>query len=686
MPLITGIIIGIYLSGLVVEAFPLLMILSVVLFVSFILLVLTSKKTYRRKLYYGIILQVTFLIAGVFVALINTDKFYPNHVSQVDEAPNEFIVIATDEPSEKAKSFKVEAEVLSVIQKGKHKNLKGSVLLYLKKDSLSATIKYGDVFLVRTALQSPPEPQNPAQFNYKQFLQFHQITKQGYVPSGALSKTNINDGNFVMKNVFVWRNAMLNVFRKHDFTDKEFAVAAALILGYKDELDPETMRAYSGAGAMHVLAVSGLHVGILFAVASFFLSFFDKIKYGNIIKAILLILILSLYAMITGLSPSVLRAAVMFAFIIVAKSFNYHTNIYNTLAVSAIALLIYDPYLIMQVGFQLSYLAVIGIVAIQPPLADIWHPKTRLMNWAWKITCVSVAAQIATAPLGFLYFHQFPVYFMFSNLIVIPAATYILCIGLAMLATSFIPSVVDLVAIVLKYLVLFLNKAVAYTEALPYSILGGIDISIAETWLLYSLIVALFIFFTKRSFAGLYAAFIALLIISLTQLFETIEHTSQQRFVVYNVSGASAYDIIQGRSNVFFAPKSLSNDKDKMLFNVEHNWWKSGLDKQSVIDIDSIAELSELNYFFAGDKRVIVLDEKFDNNLQYSGKVKSDYVILRNNPKIEVAKLVAYFTPEMIIFDSSNSRKSCRKWTNECEKTGVSYYNVAEQGAFVVEL
>ncbi|MGE3825878.1 MAG: ComEC/Rec2 family competence protein, partial [Bacteroidia bacterium] len=599
---------------------------------------------------------------------------------------HQFVIQAIKNVVEKNKSFKLESEFLNLFEKGKEKNINGKIILYLEKDSVSAAIKYGDILLVNAALQQVRETQNPAQFNYKQFLLFHQITRQAYISSESFSFTGINKGNIALKRIYNFRDYLLSILQKHGLEGREFAVGAALILGYTDELDPEIMRAYAGSGALHVLSVSGLHVGIMYVVVAWLLSGLDKFKRGNIIKAILLIVFLAFYAMITGLSPSVLRASVMFGFIVIAKAFNYHTNIYNTLAVSAISLLVYDPYLVMQVGFQLSYLAVIGIVAFQPLLIDLWEPKTKLMSWIWEITCVSIAAQIATAPLGFLYFHQFPVYFMISNLVVIPLSTGILYMGLATLLSAFIPQLCDYFTLILKWMIIVLNKSVEITEALPYSILGGIDISVTETWMLYFIVVSFFVFITQRNMRGLYVSLIALLIISVTQFIETIEQNSQQKFIVYNVAESSAYDVIQGTQNYFYAPSSLINDKDKMLFNIEHNWWKNGVNRQQIIPLDSINFRNGIFYFSSGEKNILAINNFFDSKISYTKKLNSDIVILSKNTEIKIEQVIDYFNPELIIFDSSNSYKICKKWAAGCKKSGIKYYDVSQQGAFIAEL
>lgn len=686
LPFTIGIIAGIYLGNYVVSSSIVFAFLVTILIFSFCALPFLKKIAYSKRWMFGIPLNTFLLSAGMLTAVVNTERFYPNHISGVTETQHQFVVQATKNVVEKNKSFKLEAEVLTLFENGKQRTVNGKVILYLEKDSVSARVKYGDIILVNAQLQQLREAQNPAQFNYKQFLLFHQITRQVYVPSKSFAVTGVNKGNATMKWIYNLRDYLLSILQKHGLEGREFAVGAALILGYTDELDPEIMRAYAGSGALHVLSVSGLHVGIMYVVIAWLLSFLDKFKRGNIIKAILLLAFLAFYAMITGLSPSVLRAAVMFGFIVIAKAFNYHTNIYNTLAVSAMSLLIYDPYLVMQVGFQLSYLAVIGIITFQPLLVDLWEPKTKLMSWIWEITCVSIAAQIATAPLGFLYFHQFPVYFMISNLVVIPVSTGILYVGLVTLLSSFIPELCDYLTLFLKCMIIVLNKSVEITEALPYSILGGIDISIIETWMLYFIVVAFFVFITQRNMAGLYVSLIALLIISVTQFIETIEQYSQKKFIIYNVAESSVYDIIRGTQNNFYAPSSLINDKDKMLFDVEHNWWKSGVNKQHLILLDTLNSDHGILYLPFSEKKILAINNLYKSEISYTQKLKSDLVILSKNTEIKIEQVIKYFNPDLIIFDSSNSYKTCKKWATTCKKSGVKFYDVAQQGAFITEL
>ncbi len=185
---------------------------------------------------------------------------------------------------------------------------------------------------------------------------------------------------------------------------------------------------------------------------------------------------------------------------------------------------------------------------------------------------------------------------------------------------------------------------------------------------------------------GLYVSLIALLVISITQFIETIEQNSQQKFIVYNVAESSVYDVIQGTQNYFYAPSSLINDKDKMLFNIEHNWWKNGINNQHVIPLDTVNSAHGIFYFSFGEKKILAITNLYNSEINYTQKLKSDFVILSKNSEIQIEQIVDYFNPELIIFDSSNSYKTCKKWAAICKKSGVKFYDVAQEGAFITEL
>ncbi|NNE54598.1 MAG: ComEC/Rec2 family competence protein, partial [Flavobacteriales bacterium] len=278
-------------------------------------------------------------------------------------------------------------------------------------------------------------------------------------------------------------------------------VVAALTLGDKSQLDKDTRNAFAMAGAMHVLAVSGLHVGILFMVIQKLLKPLSRLKNGSWFKTVILIATLWFYATLTGLSPSVLRTSTMFTFIALASHGGRQSNIYNTLAASAFLLLAIDPHLLFNVGFQLSYCAVIGIIWLQPVIYRVWFIKHKVGNWLWQLTSVSLAAQIATFPLGIFYFEQFPNLFLLTNILVIPAATALLICGLGFYASCWIPEVNQLVAWVVDKIAAGMNGGVCWVESIPFSSTQDLYISLGQMALIYAVIISLFLWFEHKKSA-----------------------------------------------------------------------------------------------------------------------------------------------------------------------------------------
>jgi competence protein ComEC len=433
-------------------------------------------------LLHGITAQLAALLGGVLLVCSVSDQLYPTHLSHRDGAEGTWLFTVDGEPQDKPRSIAVRGTAISA-DGGSF----GRVLLYLSKDSAVPGLAHGDRILFSGRLNPVRPSGNPNEFNYARYLRFHHIHHQTFVPSGHWEF--VQQGPWSLRRFFIsLRGSMLDVLRRSGLSGDDFAVAAALVLGYKADLEQSLVQAYAGAGATHVLAVSGLHVGIIYVIISGLLGFLTRIRHGERVRAGITVLLLVCYAMLTGLSPSVTRAVTMFSFVAVAKSLNRRGSIYNTLACSAIGLVILDPLIVMQVGFQLSYAAVLGIVLFQPPLTKLLKVENKWGEKVWEITCVSVAAQVSTFPLGLLYFHQFPNLFFVSNLFVIPAATLVLKAGLAAMVAQLWEPLLRFVGLVLHGLIGSMNWFVALFDRIPYAVTGGIDISIAETVLIYVLI------------------------------------------------------------------------------------------------------------------------------------------------------------------------------------------------------
>ncbi|MCK5776729.1 MAG: ComEC/Rec2 family competence protein, partial [Bacteroidales bacterium] len=485
--LLIPMILGIITASIIYETYVSVVVL-IILFLLFSLWVFRhpALRQYSLRFVNGIFITILFFLFGYQLLWVKTDLHSSQHYSKIDSVSH--LLISVNSPfTEKEKTYKTVGKVLAVYQNGSETAIvaSGKLLLYFSKQDFP-TLEYGDELLITNKLQPIMGYGNPNEFDYAAYLKQQNIYHQMYLRPTDWIKTVHNSANEIMRLSYHLRDILLNILIDFNFSKDEFAVASAILLGYDDYLDQDLRQLYSGSGAMHILCVSGLHVGIIFLIFNTLLLFIKKYKYGNIIHAILMIFIIWVYALVTGLSPSVFRSATMFSFITLGGILNRRTSTYNSLAASAFVLLISNPYLLFHIGFQLSYMAVLSILFIQPYLSKLVDSKWLFLRKSRDLIAVSIAAQLGTFPLAIYYFHQFPNYFILTNLLVIPLSFIILIGGFANIFVYLIGSGSSYIGIVLtKGLygsLWFLNHALAVINKLPLAVSSDLYFSQIDTF------------------------------------------------------------------------------------------------------------------------------------------------------------------------------------------------------------
>ncbi len=646
------------------------------------------KNVHRLRWIAGVTGFIIFLITGYVLCSFKTETNSKEHFSLFLRKDSK-VLLQIEEPFvEKNKSYKTVAHVINVVNGDTISPAIGTVMIYLRKDSSAAQLKYGDRVWVKNKFAELPPAKNPREFNYKRFMTFRQVHHQIFVGEDDWVKSESKGGREWYASILGLRGYLLNVLSLYVSNENSLAVANSLILGLREKLDDELIKAYSSSGAMHVLAVSGLHVGIIYSIIAMVLKFLDRNSKTKIAKSIIIVCVIWLYAVLTGLSPSVLRAAMMFTMVAVGKNLMRVTNIYNILAGSAFVLLLYNPYYLMEVGFQLSYLAVVGIVMIQPRIYPLLYSRYWIVDQIWMITAVSIAAQIATFPLGLLYYYQFPVYFLVSNLFVIQLSTIILFLGVGLFALHWVPYLSFAIGWLLNGALWLMNAVVIYIDSLPFALLQGISISVPESWFIYAIIGCMVVFFYFHRSSFLLGSLLMLALFLGWNVAQKIINMQQRKLIVYSIPNTTAIDFIKGTDHLFLADSALLHDYDRMLFHIKHNWWDSGLSSTT-------AELSDKvethfvrrhdQFFLFLDKRVALIDGDFEP-AEDGKKLSLDYVIISKDSRVKINSLVKAYDFKTLIFDGSNSRKSIRYWMKDCEKLGLDCYDVNEKGAFIAEI
>jgi competence protein ComEC len=639
---------------------------------------------------YGINVSIFLLFAGYVLAQSRFDLARPNHFSHF-EMDDSMLRIRLIEPvEEKTNSYQLIGKVTHTTKGDTILKSRGKLVIWLEKDEKAQNLNYGDVIIIENYYQSIKEPQNPNSFNYRRFLARNNIFHQTYRKSGEWFYTNENEGNIIFSTAHSMREKALNILASNGIHGKDFAVASALILGYSEYLDEDLQREFSGAGAMHILCVSGLHVGIIYLVLKLIFGFSLKIQAVKFISTSIIILVIWFYAAITGFSPSVLRASTMFSFVAIGQTFSRSTNIYNTLAGSALVLVLADPMIITRLGFQLSYLAVICIVWLQPWFYKQLYFKNKIADYAWGIITVSIAAQLGTAPLTLYYFNQFPNYFLLTNLVVIPLTGIILKAGILLFILSPFTLISHYAGMILSWILWSMHSYVRMIEGLPGSTTNYITINFHEQLLIMGLIAFTGTFLIEKQKRIVYPIIACLLLLSLSFTYRSIINKSRKQLIVYHVPKSTAIDIVKGKSLYLWASESFLENPALNKFNLLGNRMASGLGAVNPLLLAQSDVINDQRVFKQGkfiridDHSLKIIDNNNPSGIPFPEPIK--HIIISNNPNISMAKVSEEFSPATIVFDSSNSFRRIQKWKQECDSLGLNCWSVTLQGAYVADL
>ncbi|MBX7053062.1 MAG: competence protein ComEC family protein [Flavobacteriales bacterium] len=527
---------------------------------------------YRYRFVPPLMIACIFFQLGSWIVALQDPRLSDDHFSHTQQ-PLIYKLKLLDVPAKKDKSYKVIAEVMAVGDSMQQKKTSGKVLLYLGHSESARSLVADDVIILRGNAREIAPPINPNVFDYQRYLNDHGIFSQIYVDSTSWIK-DAHQVEHTMTGYFrTFREYLLRQLSQHHIDERESEVLAALVLGKTAGLDEEIMTSYSGAGAVHVLAVSGLHVALIYMILAPLLKKIFRGHRARWFKTIVPVVLLWTYAGITGFSPSVLRSALMFTCFIISDNFQKQNNIFNTMSVSAMILLVFDPVMLREAGFQLSYLAVLGIVIYQDALVHLIYVKNKYLLWAWKLTCVSTAAQLTTLPITLYYFHQFPNYFILTNLIVIPLSTLVLYAGLIFFLLCKIPWLDHHLAHIAALLTRVMNELMITMSHWPGSVTKHIVLSSLEAWLVVMVVVfaSQWILFRRTKNAIWTMACILLLLFN--RIMELREISEQHVVCFHHHKEFICISEIQGKQCRVISNANLEEDErtQKFMLNGFHD-------------------------------------------------------------------------------------------------------------------
>ncbi|TSD66518.1 DUF4131 domain-containing protein [Inquilinus sp. KBS0705] len=474
---------------------------------------------------------ILFLLGWIFTYQhneLNNNKHFAGKPAQY------LAVVINSEPVIKNDLTRFTASVKQRVNNGVATPASGSLLITIK-DELAQNLFYGEELLIPAKYQAADPPFNPGEFNYKRYLANKNIYYQAFIYPKQYTVVAAAKGNPVIAYALRLRQNLVKKLKLNMPDSTAAAVASTLILGYKADLGNDVLQSYSKTGTIHILSVSGGHVAIIYLLLSWALSFLSNNKRGKTIKAIVIIALIWAYSLLSGFSPAVCRAALMISLVIGGKAYSRYINSLNLLATSAFLLLLYDPFLITDVGFQLSYLAVAGLIVFQPIVYKWFTFKNTILNKLWLACSVSIAAQVITFPLSAYYFHQFPVYFLLSNLFIIIPVSLIMYSGLLLLALPQIPAVSKALGYFLDKCIMVMNKGLSVIEHAPFASINKIWLTQVEYLLMSVIIFLLFYFmFDRKAWLIKIAAF-CLLLFSISISYKHIKADSTRSITFLNL-------------------------------------------------------------------------------------------------------------------------------------------------------
>nr|WP_262895810.1 ComEC/Rec2 family competence protein [Aureivirga marina] len=535
----------------------------------------------------------------------------------------------------------------------------GKILIYT--DTIFPNLKENTVIISKAQPRKLLQ-KNTFGFDYVGFLKKKQIFYDIKLNSGNSKVLQENSSIFSASNL---RNKIIERLQNLNLPNDVFAITKALFLGEKQDISKELYQNYTYAGVIHILAISGLHIGILLFLLEKIFFFLNKNQKTKVVKVILQVSFLWFFAFVTGFSPSVTRAVTMFSVIAIGLNLSRTTFIFQSITISYFILLLINPFWLFQVGFQLSYIAVISIVILKPIIDKLYKPKQRIFSKIWDLFSVSVAAQIGILPISLFYFHQFSALFFLANILVLFLLEIVIAFGLILLISLLFYSEKSFLSITYEKLIEFMNEIIAFFASKEHFVFTNISFSSLDLILFYALLISIFIYsYSKKTYKTTFAVLLIIFFVQIAFFQQEFSKESSSKFIVFHKYKTSCFGFLQEKNLETFGKEIPIIQEYKTNFKIENHQ-----------HVDSINPL-----YFWKDKKILIINKPY----LVEKKLKPDFLLMQKNPKINFEKLIQEQEPKFIIFDGSNSRFYVKNWTKTCKKHQIPFYNTFENGSFEI--
>jgi competence protein ComEC len=612
-----------------------------------------SLKLYRLKWLGGVLMHTTLFLGGCIIILSHNELNRADHFSKF--SAKYLVIKVANEPVSKDGYIRFKASVLQGVDTNKHISTSGNLLINIK-DSLAKTLAYGDELLIPANYKPVDPPFNPAEFNYKRYLADQNIHYQSFLFHGQYTSITHNAGNSLVSYALNLRRKLVAKLKAGMHDPQATAVASTMLLGYRTDLNNDVLQAYSQTGTVYVLTVSGAQIAVIYSLLSWSLGFLNRYRHGKLLRAVIIIGILWYYALLTGFTVSVCRAVLMVSLVVAGKSFNRYINSLNLLAISAFLLLLYDPLYITDVGFQIAYIAVAGLIVLRPVVYKWLTFKNKIANKLWELGSASIAAQVVTFPLSAFYFHQFPVYFLLSNLFAFIPAAIMMYTGIIYLLLPHIPVVSSVLAFVMGQTARLMNSILGWMKHFPLASINEIWLSQVEYFLLYLIIIAAFAFLYYRRAWLLRCALICFLLFSISISYKKIALLKSNSIAFLDLRKHSGI-VMRNGNNAVVVSDLVDTDKN-YRYSIQPYLDSCGVDNIQVFKPGQPFQTSfaqkKYNYIQFLGKGILLFD-KHITNISLKEKFQADYIYLSGNPYTMLNSLDKSINCGVLVINSDNS-------------------------------
>lgn len=659
-----GITSGYWLAKELPMALPLLVLLLALLFISWII----ARKQLFSNPFFGITLYSVIFTLGFTGYQMQLPKFQTAHFANTSFLETEnFLQIKI---TEVLKPDLYNNKYIGNIDYLNNQKQSGKLLISIQKDSTNKSIKINNTLLISTKIEKIPVAKNPFQFDYKSYMESLGVYYQLKTTYPQILKITKGTPTLIGRAQEL-RAYVISKLKESPIAEKELAIIQALILGDKRDIDKELYAQYAAAGAVHILAVSGLHVGVIFLILQTLLLPLKRFKNGALIQSILTVFLLWGYAFFTGLSPSVSRAVTMFSFLALAGIFHRKTSTINTLALSFLVLLIYNPLLLFHVGFQLSYAAVLSILLIQPKLSGYYQPWNYFKRLLWGIITVTTAAQLGIIPLSLYYFHQFPGLFFITNIVILPFLALLLSTGVFIVLLASFNILPNWLATSYGSVIKWLNHFVGWIAGQEDFLWREISFSKIKVIAFYLVLFCLWMLWRKFDFKNLAISLISIAILTSSFIWDDY-NTSQNTLTIFQKNRKTLITAQNTHHLNIFSNDSIINHIEK--YPLKGYYIGNGISEITKSKIPSV--------FAFGEQNFIVVDSLG----LYPKYIESAALILTYSPKINLVRVIDSLQPSILIADGSNYKSYVARWKQTCLNKKIPFHSTYEKGAYTVKI